>query len=64
MESVEIKFGKESSIFDNWIDDLPLKVITHGWFASDNFGQGVFEIRKRMKLLNFLEQFFIISCTN
>lgn len=54
----------ESSILDNWIDDFPLKVITHGWLAWDNFDQGVFLIRKRMRLNEFRGKLFIISCTN
>ncbi|XP_015369895.1 PREDICTED: lipase member H-B-like [Diuraphis noxia] len=44
-KSIEIKFGNESSVLDYWIDDYPLKVITHGWLASDNNFTGVFIIK-------------------
>ncbi|KAL4097871.1 hypothetical protein QTP88_022574 [Uroleucon formosanum] len=42
---IEIEFGKESSVLDYWIDDYPLKVITHGWLASDDNYTGVFTIK-------------------
>ncbi|XP_022166001.1 lipase member H-B-like [Myzus persicae] len=42
---IEIEFGNESSVLDYWIDDLPLKVITHGWLASDDNCTGVFVIK-------------------
>lgn len=40
---VEINFGDESSILEYWDNDLPLKVITHGW--SDDKNSGVFNIK-------------------
>jgi len=42
---IKIEFGNESSVLDYWIDDFPLKVITHGWLASDNNSTGVFTIK-------------------
>uniref|UniRef100_A0A2S2QF13 Lipase member H-B n=1 Tax=Sipha flava TaxID=143950 RepID=A0A2S2QF13_9HEMI len=42
---IQITFGNESSILKYWIKDLPLKVITHGWLASDNNSTGVFVIK-------------------
>ncbi|CAI6348331.1 unnamed protein product [Macrosiphum euphorbiae] len=42
---IEIEFGNESSVLDYWIDDFPLKVITHGWLASDDNFTGVFTIK-------------------
>lgn len=43
--SIKIEFGNESSIVDYWIDGLPLKVITHGWLASQINFTGVFCIK-------------------
>lgn len=31
---------------DKWKKALPLKVITHGWMATDDDTDGVFKIRK------------------
>lgn len=42
---VKIEFGNESCILDHWIKGLPLKVITHGWLASDENFTGVFVIK-------------------
>jgi len=42
---IDIEFGDESKVLDYWIDGLPLKVITHGWLASDENFTGVFCIK-------------------
>ncbi|XP_025199738.1 lipase member H-B-like [Melanaphis sacchari] len=42
---IDIAFDKVSSVLDYWIDGLPLKVITHGWLASDDDFTGVFCIK-------------------
>lgn len=42
---IKIEFGNESVIANHWIKDLPLKVITHGWLASDENCRGVFVIK-------------------
>jgi len=42
---IKIEFDNESNILDYWIDDSPLKLITHGWLASDDNSRGVFEIK-------------------
>ncbi|KAL5239621.1 hypothetical protein ACI65C_007031 [Semiaphis heraclei] len=44
-KSIKIEFGDESKVLDYWIDDYPLKVITHGWLASDDNFTGVFIIK-------------------
>lgn len=42
---IELEFGNESVIANYWIENLPLKVITHGWLASDENCSGVFAIK-------------------
>jgi len=42
---IKIEFDNESIILDYWIDESPLKFITHGWLASDDNSRGVFEIK-------------------
>lgn len=42
---IKIDFGNESAILNYWIDGLPLKLITHGWRASDFNDSGVFTIK-------------------
>lgn len=41
---IPIGCGNETSILEHWIQDLPLKVITHGWLSSDYNYTGVFTI--------------------
>ncbi|XP_060851334.1 pancreatic triacylglycerol lipase-like [Rhopalosiphum padi] len=41
---IPIASGNESSILDYWIQDLPLKVTTHGWLSSEKNNSGVFAI--------------------
>lgn len=45
---IPIASGNESSILDYWIQDLPLKVTTHGWLSSDKNNSGVFAINAGM----------------
>lgn len=48
-KSHKIQFDNVSSILDyGWIKGTPLKVITHGWRASDKGDQGVFFIKSGM----------------
>lgn len=47
-EPIQIEFGNELRILKHWIKGLPLKVITHGWLASDNNNTGVFAIKTGM----------------
>lgn len=41
---IPIEFGNETNILEYWIQDLPLKVTTHGWLSSGNNYTGVFTI--------------------
>ncbi|CAI6349237.1 unnamed protein product [Macrosiphum euphorbiae] len=43
-KQIPIEWGNETSILDYWIQDLPLKVTTHGWLSSGENYTGVFTI--------------------
>ncbi|XP_015369892.1 PREDICTED: uncharacterized protein LOC107165949 [Diuraphis noxia] len=62
-KSIEIKFGNESSVLDHWIDDLPLKVITHGWYrGSRNNFTGVFIIKTVDQVYNECIIYILYHC--
>lgn len=42
---IKIKFNNATNIQKYWFEDLPLKIITHGWLASDENFTGVFDIK-------------------
>jgi len=43
-KQIPIEYGNETSILEYWIQDLPLKVTTHGWLSSGENYSGVFTI--------------------
>lgn len=42
---IKMKFGNLTCIQQYWSKKLPLKIITHGWLASDKNFTGVFDIK-------------------
>lgn len=42
---IKIKYNNVTRIQKYWSKGLPLKIITHGWLASDKNFTGVFDIK-------------------
>ncbi|XP_025407220.1 uncharacterized protein LOC112681175, partial [Sipha flava] len=42
---IKIESNNVTNIKKYWFEDLPLKIITHGWLSSDKNFNGVFDIK-------------------